>query len=961
MFLAPMNWKRPSFISILTLSLLLQTFFPRLVQSSSVVAGDSTANNSSPERLSRCIVPTAYVLNIIPDLSGGSFQGFEQILISVSAPTRNIVLNSLDLKITESTLTAATGANQSVQNISPLFDTVRQTATFSTPDNLAVGDYTLSLRFSGEFNKQLRGFYITTARDDSGKVVPLAATQFEPTDARRMFPCFDEPSFKAKFRLSTVIDPKLRAISNAPITRIAVNQGKMTVTFHETPKISTYLLALFIGPFKSTPPLESAGVPIRVWTIGQKLELGTKAQYFAARFLPFYNEYFNVQYPETKLDLVAIPDFEAGAMENLGAIAFRETALLYDQKTDSIGSQIGIASIIAHEMAHMWFGDLVTMNWWDDLWLNEAFASWMAHKAIDKIEPSWHTWESWARAKNESMTTDSLLSSRSIHATVLNPVQALEMFDDITYSKGASIIRMLERYVGDDVFKRGVQLYIKRYQFQNATTTDLWNAIGEVSARSIAQIMEPWVNEPGFPILQIADKGGRPHVLSQSRFFTNQVAASKVKEVPPWQIPVGFYSALSATGPRSLPNYLLLKTRFLSLETDRFVEPYFCNAEAAGYYRVSYPPSDLSKLIQLKQTSLSPTERYTLLSDQCALFFNGSLSSDHFLPFLQSFKAETDPLIILAVCEELDQLFDLIDESSEPLFAKYINDILAPIKDRLTWHECTGESEPTKFARNAVLRTLANYGRNQTTVAEARQYFSKYIVDWSSISPDIVSAAESIVAFNGDQDDYRNLKTVWLKGPTPSAQKRALMALSLLRKPELVDQTLSLTIDQQLKLQDAPGLLSATLRQKQTNPRAWAFVKENWDKLKTLYPPYMMGEVVSGEGVIKDKDEESDFSNFFKNHSLPEAERDIIRTDERIRNNVSFVTGAQASIHKWLFNHFGSQAYLKSNARKQQCLRDSYNDGNKAALSKDCEPDHLVVAYTRFYNCAKHCGHRTSA
>ena len=498
-----MKGSRFSFISIALVSFLLLTLVVAPSRSSTALAGGDADREALPERLSHSITPNTYELSVVPNFANGTFEGFEQISISVSAPTRNIVLNSLDLKISGSTLRAKSEDNNAAQNINPLIDTDRQTVTFPTADVLKVGEYLLSLKFSGEFNRQLRGFYLTTTKDDKGKTVSLAATQLEPADARRMFPCFDEPSFKAAFRLSTVIDPQLKAISNSSITRIFVSKGKMTVTFHETPKISTYLFALFIGPFQSTPPLLSAGVPIRVWMIGKNLALGTRAQYFAAQFLPFYNAYFALSYPANKLDLVALPDFEAGAMENLGAIAFRETALLYDQKADSIGSQIGMASVIAHEMAHMWFGDLVTMKWWDDLWLNEAFASWMAHKAIDEMEPTWRTWDSWAQAKDESMNTDGLLSSRSIHASVANPVQAFEMFDDITYSKGAAIIRMLERYVGDDVFKRGVQSYIKRYQFQTATTTDLWNAIGERSARPIAEIMQPWVNEPGFPIIQI--------------------------------------------------------------------------------------------------------------------------------------------------------------------------------------------------------------------------------------------------------------------------------------------------------------------------------------------------------------------------------------------------------------------------------------------------------------------------
>jgi puromycin-sensitive aminopeptidase len=865
--------------------------------------------HGSSERLPETVTPESYNLTFRPDLQADTFKGSEDVRISISEPTGEIVLNSVDLKISDPALQIVGGSRNELKPLTISYDHRHESVHLVSDKVIPSGRYLLSLKYSGKLNKHLRGFYGATAKDTSGKPVKLALTQLEPTDARRMFPCFDEPAFKTTFKIRTVINRNLTAISNAAIESNTISATTRTITFHKTPKMSTYLVALFIGPFRSTPPVTSCGVQIRVWNVGHKVDLGTTAANFARQFLAFYSRYFAVPYPGDKLDLIAIPDFEAGAMENLGAISFRETALLFDPKRDSFGSQVGMASVLAHEMAHMWFGDLVTMKWWDDIWLNEAFATWMAHMAIDDLRPEWRTWDEWAEGKNESMETDGLASSRAIHANVANPAEAFEMFDDISYSKGASIIRMLEKYIGADSFQHGVQRYIKTFQFGNASTDDLWRSIEAASGKPIPQIMHEWVYQPGFPVLTVQAQEYVPKAIEQDRFFNIKSPKLDDDKSSPWMVPVGCMSDLSSSIPKSSLRYLLIRSKTEELARDTLLEPYFCNAGGVGYYRVAYPQSNLIKLAELKDQKLSPIERYTLLSDQSALTFQGALEADQFLSFLLSFRSENDPFVIIAVCGELHQLFNLLDGSSEPVFAKYVQDVLRPIKRRLTWQARKGEPAITRFARSAVLTTLANFGGDSETVAEACRYFARYRADFNSVSPDLINPIETIVAYNGNQSDYRNFWFLSQHAPTISAQKRALMALALFRAPELVGQTLNLTIGDKVKLQDSPNLLSSTLQQKDNNAQAWQFVIAHWKEIASKYPPFMIGRVVDGETIVRTQPEANQFHVFFDSHKVPEAERDVARTWERIQNNISFLSRAQPSIHDWLEKHYSKNAH----------------------------------------------------
>ena len=513
-------------------------------------ASVSAANRNEAEKaiLPGGAIPLSYNIFVLPQVEDGKFSGTESIVLNVTKPSKSIVLNSVDLKVQDAdyrqlgTIKGSTtnsgnadytgvpevASNKSserakckVQKLKFRYDEDNQQLVLESPHKINAGKYEVSMKFRGDLNDKLKGFFRVSYRDSAGVKHWMAATQMEATDARRMFPCFDEPQYKATFKISTSIDPADTAISNAPILNEETDAQtkRKIVSFEESPKMSTYLVALVVGRLIPSETTYSEGVPIRVWCTPGKEKLTQFGQRIANRAMKYYTEYFDVPYPAKKLDLIAIPDFSNGAMENLGAATFREDLLLVDDKS-SLDVKQQAALNITHEMAHMWFGDLVTMKWWDDIWLNEAFAEWISTKVVDKLEPQWHYWNQFALERDQSMLSDSLKATRAIHSKVTNPDQIEQMFDEITYEKGASVMRMLEQFVGEDKFRNGIRDYIKSNEYGNASGESLWSAISAQCGKDVSKIMHTWVNQEGYPLVSVenVDPATAKMEISQKRF-----------------------------------------------------------------------------------------------------------------------------------------------------------------------------------------------------------------------------------------------------------------------------------------------------------------------------------------------------------------------------------------------------------------------------------------------------------
>src|SRR3954464_15973261 len=565
---------------------------------------------ASAQRLPGGVTPEHYDLAFVVDLVHERFDGTETIRVNVAAPTTRIVLNAVDIDFREVTI----GAGATAQKATVTSDSTAQTATFTVPRPVPAGTHDIHVRYGGSLNSQLRGFYISKT-----KLRKYAVTQFESTDARRAFPSFDEPSFKATFSLTVTVDRGDIAISNGKVLSDTPGPAitQHTMVFAPTPKMSSYLVAIAVGDFKC---LDGAadGVPIRICATPDKRELGRIALDSAQQILKFYDGYYAVKYPFGKLDVVAVPDFAAGAMENTAAIFYRETDLLAEQKSASVDTKKKIWSILAHEMAHQWFGDLVTMEWWDDIWLNEGFATWMANKPLAAAHPEWNVPVDEAQENQTALALDSLQATRPIHADVRTPAEIDEAFDAIAYQKGAAVLRMVEHYVGADTFRKGVNAYIQAHAYKNATSEDLWKALSSASGKPVERVLPTFVNQPGVPLIDVSLACANGHTgvtLKQQRFVIDAAQPPAGR----WQTPV----CLKVPGqPAASCEVLTEESR--TIEVPGACAPWvFANAGAAGYYRTAYSSEMLRAMAPALATDLTAAERLSLLDDEWALLRAG--------------------------------------------------------------------------------------------------------------------------------------------------------------------------------------------------------------------------------------------------------------------------------------------------------------------------------------------------
>ena len=509
---------------------------------------------STAYRLPTNVQPIRYSLTLTPDLDDFTFQGEGTIEIRITEATSRIVVNASDLQISLGQLTLEDGSTLTAGEIA--LDEDSQTATFSFDRDIPTGTAAFHVVFTGVLNDELRGFYRSQYTTPDGQVRYLATTQFEATDARRAFPCWDDPAVKASFRVTLVIPSELAAISNMPEEEETILEGgKRSVRFAESPVMSTYLLAFIVGDLASVEATTSSGTQMRVWATRGKEEQGRFALEESVRLLDYFNRYFGMTYPLPKLDHIAVPDFAAGAMENWGAITYRETALLFDNENSAATARQRILEVVSHEMAHMWFGDLVTMEWWDDLWLNESFASWMGDKAVDQLHPEWQMWTQFIfQDTNAGLSLDGLRNSHPIEARVEDPAEIRELFDAISYSKGAAILRMLEEFLGEETFRQGLNDYLSAHQYANARTEDLWSALETASGQPVTDIMNTWVKQMGYPVLQVETQRQDEETnldLSQQWFLYDHLLENGQEDDAVWQVPVSVIRA-SATEKAAL-------------------------------------------------------------------------------------------------------------------------------------------------------------------------------------------------------------------------------------------------------------------------------------------------------------------------------------------------------------------------------------------------------------------------
>src|SRR5215510_4910258 len=608
-----------------------------------------------PYRLPRNVLPTRYDLRLEPDLASATFQGRVTIAVTVIQPTNVIVLNALDLTIENAALEAEHGQDLSA---SIHMDESLQRCRLTFPQPLTPGAWRLGMTFRGTLNDALRGFYRSTYKDQHGMTQTMAATQFEATDARRAFPCWDEPDFKAVFSTTLVIDKALTAVSNSAVASETLEGEKKVVRFVDTIKMSTYLVAFIVGQIEPSDVTFVGKTPLRLWAVPGKSHLTGFGRDIAKASLQFFENYYGITYPGDKLDLLAIPDFASGAMENLGAITFRETALLVDERTGTHGELQRIADVVAHENAHMWFGDLVTMSWWNGLWLNEAFATFMEMLAVDAWKPEWKRWDTFSVSRAAAFSVDGLQSTRPIEYPVHAPKDAEAMFDVLTYEKGASVLRMLEQHIGPTVFRDGVRDYLRTHAYSNADTKDLWISLGKAAKQPVPELMDRWIFQPGFPLLTASVNQSSELVLTQQRFRYLNDSQSPQPQEQRWHIPTQM--RIVEGGKPSTSRLLLADTeaRFpLPSEFDSLL----LNEGGHGFYRVRYTPDLMAHLLKTGLDKLVGVERFGLLNDAWAIAVAGLMPITDYLDLTAQFTTDRDKNVWALLLESFSFLNRLID------------------------------------------------------------------------------------------------------------------------------------------------------------------------------------------------------------------------------------------------------------------------------------------------------------
>ena len=830
-------------------------------------------------------MPNRYDLRLTPDLTAFAFDGEETVTVTVTEPVSEIWLNAAELTISEATLTRAGGP---VHRGTVSLDEAHERCGLRFAETIAPGTWLLRLVFRGTLNDKLRGFYRSTYKDQSGITRPLAATQFEATDARRAFPCWDEPAFKAVFATTLVIDPSLIAVSNTAIVSERIEGARKIVAFADTITMSTYLVAFVVGELEATEPQMVGRTPLRVWCVPGKRRLAAFGRDIGAASLAFFEGYYGLPYPGDKLDLLAIPDFAAGAMENLGAITFRETALLVDEAAATHSELERIADVVAHENAHMWFGDLVTMDWWNGIWLNEAFATFMEMLAVDAWKPEWQRWTTFGVSRSAAFAVDGLHSTRSIEFPVGAPREADAMFDVLTYEKGASVLRMLEQYLGSGVFREGVREYLRRHAYDNAATGDLWAALGRASGQAIPALMDGWIFHPGFPIVSARLDGGQL-VLAQQRFtylpepldsVPGRVSAPTVDRDQRWQVPL---QLRLEGGGTSRVERVLLTAREARVPLTGATDAVVVNEGGHGFYRVRYSRDLLDRLVRRLPGGLAPIERFNLLGDAWAATVAGLMPIEEYLDLTAEFRGERDKNVWVILTGSLHTLNRIILPGDRPGLERLVRDRIAGAVEELGWAPRPDEDELRRQLRGDLIRALGTLGNDPATQARAAELYADRQRGATTVDPNVLPSLIAILAHVGDAARYDEFVKAFRAAVTPQEEQRYLYALVGFQPRPLVEQTLAKTINGEIRTQDAPFVARSLLMMVHSRELAWDFVRANWDTMDRLYPKHGLRRMAEGVTGLATPELERSVHAFFGERKIDLGGKTLEQYLEQLR------------------------------------------------------------------------------
>ena len=836
-------------------------------------------------RLPSTVRPRRYAATLTLDMDAKAFSGQQTLDVEVTGPTQEIILHAIALQVGEVTFRAG-GQQRKPASIQAVAQSETVVLRFDAP--LPTGAATLDVAWTGRFTEGLRGLYL------AGKV---AATQFEAADARRLFPCFDEPAFKAKWSLTVRVPQGLTVLGNSPVVKQEQDGAFNKVTFQETEVLSSYLIALVVGPLVGTPEEKVGGVPVRTWALPEKAHLTRFGQDVALNVLPRLQDYFGLPYAFTKVDQVGIPDFEAGAMENAGLITYREVALLLDPATAPLSVQKRVAEVVTHELAHQWFGNWVTMVWWDDLWLNEAFATWMAFKIVDQWRPEWRMWLDFDAHRATALHLDALKSTHPIHGEVRNANEAGESFDAITYEKGGAVLRMIEGFLGEGPFREGIRQYMRKHARANAVKEDLWSALGAAAKQPVDELARTWVGQSGFPLVSVK-LDGRSLALSQRRFYSEP----GVQSGETWPVPMVL--RFEDAGGVHEQRVLFRETQAtVTLEGQGEVKWLTANAGSTGFYRVAYDKPLLDRLAT-NLAALAPSERISLLADQWALVRSGQASIADLLDLAARFGNEEDDSVLDELVGRLAYIESrLTDGEDQTRFRGWVEKLLSPGLKKLGWQPQQGESDRVRLRRAALVRAVGGLARSQEALSEARPRVERMLKgEKDALEPNLLDVAVGMVARAGDAPLFETFLEKMPKEPDPATQRRYLMALTAFEKPELTQRAQGLLFSETVKTQDVSSFVSGLLGNRAGREVWWEQMRTRWKDVvaRTGGAPMLLRRIVEAMGLLRTREHLEQMKALLQSHPIPEAQQATAQTLERLAQDVALRERCAPEVSAWL-------------------------------------------------------------
>ncbi len=834
------------------------------------------------QTLGENIKPLNYNILLEPNLDTFKYKGKETIDIEIKEGSREVRLNAASLRI----IGASIECKGLVQKAKIRLDK-RLEQLILNFGKVVKGNAKLNIQFNGTNNDSMRGFY-RSRYTYKGKNGYILTSQFEAADARKAFPCFDEPALKATYDLSFIIDKDLGCISNMPVkTERSTGKGKKLVSFYTTPIMSSYLLYLGVGKFERRAS-KYRKMEFGVVTVPGKSKDALMAMGFGKKFLEFFESYFGIDFPLPKIDLLAIPDFSAGAMENWGAITFREIELLGDEKSTPTSTKQRIAEVIAHELAHQWFGDLVTMKWWDDLWLNESFATFMATKAVDSVFPKWEFGlQDSVDTFSTAFSADQYVSTHPINVIVNEPAEIDEIFDRISYEKGGSLLAMLEDYAGKEPFRKGLHNYLKRHSYSNATKHDLWNSIEDVLRKSgnkarFAEMAEGWIDKTGYPIVEVSKNGIGTLSLNQERYLL--LKDRKINEL--WQIPIHYETQGGKKG------HMLLDTRSELLKAND--DSIKLNHMQKGLYRVRYADEILKSLGNwISSGKMDNIDAWGVENDFYALARSSRMKVDKYLDFVEKYCMYGNYPLSFGVSSHLSGLAILLSDNNrilkrvKELNIRYHNIIL----EKVGWNESKIESNITTLARSMAIARLG-IGGDKNVLKKSREIFDDYLTSGRLPPKNIRSAVYNINAWNGDENTYNKLVELYKKENVQDDKRKLLVALSNSSRPEIIERALAFCLSEDVRLQDGFVVCSVVSSNEVGKKLIWGWTRKNWKEFMRRYSSgtHMLQTFVNNLGLVDDEKTKKEIEVFFakKENRRKDIERTLSQLMELIEANIHF-------------------------------------------------------------------------